>query len=113
MYQNVFSKNKLVAKLMVFLISAIVHEYILSFMFRYFLPVLFLQFGVFSVALTFINKESIFGNIFMWYSIGFGFSMVLTLYNIEYIARLNCPTDNSLTNYFVPRFISCNCVDLF
>lgn len=108
-YDNVFVHNKVASKLMVFLISAIFHEYIITLMLRFFFPVLFLKFSTFGVLLTFISQQNVIGNIFMWYSLAMGFSSVLSLYTIEYFARINCPVEGALIDYFVPRFLSCKC----
>lgn len=108
-YENVFVGNKLASKLTVFFISAVFHEYIISFTLRFFLPILFCQFFILGVLLTFINKETSAGNIFLWFSLELGFGIFLSLYSIELNARANCQLENTFSNYFIPTFLKCNC----
>lgn len=108
-YENVFVGNKVASKLAVFFISAVFHEYIITFTLQFFFPVLFCQFFIFGVLFTFVNKETSAGNIFMWITLELGYSMFLSLYSIELNARSNCQQEITSLNYFVPVFLTCNC----
>jgi sterol O-acyltransferase len=43
--ETLMPNNRIMPKLMVFAVSALFHEYVLTFAFRYFYPVLLLMFG--------------------------------------------------------------------
>ncbi|KAA0203849.1 hypothetical protein HAZT_HAZT000713 [Hyalella azteca] len=77
--------------LSVFLISSVVHEYILAFAFRFFYPVLLLMFGGFGVVLMFIKTRARQFNVFLWLSLILGTGILMCLYSIEWYARRNCP----------------------
>lgn len=106
----ILPKNKIVAKLTVFFISAVFHEYILGFTFRFFFPILFIQFFGVGVAMTFLKfKQNFVGNIVLWYTNALGMSMNTCAFSMEYYARVNCPIENvTLSTYFFPQLFKCN-----
>lgn len=109
-YEYVFKKSKIFSMLAVFTVSSFVHEYIIAFAFRFFYPVMLVMFqgiGVFVMFITNKEKNSI-GNIFMWFSLITGNSLMLCLYNMEYNARRNCEVGNSVIDYFIPVSWHCN-----
>lgn len=113
MYENITPRNKICSTLMVFFISAVVHEYILAFAFRFFYPVLLFMFGVIGLLLIFIKNEKnrSAGNLLMWLSLCVGNGLLLSFYSMEYFSRLNCSNereDDSLLQYFIPRSWSCH-----
>lgn len=111
LYEYVFKQNKVLSQFLVFTLSAIVHEYILGFTFRFCYPVMFVLFEFAGIFLMFVTKKEhkALGNIFMWLSLTMGMGLMLSLYHMEYYARKNCDFDNSsLWNYFVPISWSCN-----
>ncbi|KAG8035143.1 hypothetical protein G9C98_001633, partial [Cotesia typhae] len=113
-YEKLFPGNKLIATFFVFFTSAVVHEYILACVFRFFYPVMFVFFGVFGFVLVFITKKesSAIGNIFLWFSLIIGSGMMVSFYTMEYFARLNCPgLKDQLLDSFIPR--SWHCYDQF
>ncbi|KAF2905173.1 hypothetical protein ILUMI_01000 [Ignelater luminosus] len=109
-YEIVTPKNKVVSKLMVFLLSAIFHDYVLGFGFGFCLPILFFNFFGFGVLFNFYKiKPDMLGNILLWYFNAVGMSMNSVFYSIEYHSRVNCPIENvTIASYFIPRFLSCN-----
>lgn len=109
-YETIFRKCKPLAALTVFTISAIIHEYILAFAFRFFYPVLFVLFegfGVFMMFITMKNRKS-FGNIILWGALFIGNGIQVALYTMEYFARQNCQVGDSFVDYLVPVSWTCN-----
>jgi len=109
-YEIIVPKNKVVAKYAVFFTSAIFHEYILGFTFRFCLPILFLQFFGLGVIFTFIKiKNNLIGNVFLWYTNSLGMGINTALYTMEYFSRVHCPVEEeTFSSYFIPRLFSCN-----
>ncbi|XP_063586122.1 sterol O-acyltransferase 1-like [Penaeus indicus] len=94
--------------LVVFFISSVVHEYILSFAFRFFYPVLLVMFGGFGVAFMFVNSKARQFNIFLWVTLIFGTGILMCLYSMEWYARINCPAvHEGFVDYLVPRSLYC------
>lgn len=111
LYEYVTGRNRVLSQLLVFSLSAVVHEYILAFTFRFFYPVLFILFQGAGVMLIFVTKKEhkAFGNIFMWLSLAMGMGILLSVFHMEYYARKNCEFDeNDIMNYFIPISWSCN-----
>lgn len=111
LYEHVTGRNRVLSQLLVFSLSAIFHEYILGFTFKFCYPILFVLFQGAGVFLIFVTKKEhkAFGNIFMWLSLAMGMGILLSLYHMEYYARKNCDYDrNDFTNYFIPISWSCN-----
>lgn len=111
LYEYVTGRNRVLSQLLVFSLSAVVHEYILGFTFQFFLPILFVLFQGAGVMLIFITKKEhkAFGNIFMWLSLAMGMGIVLSVYHMEYYARKNCEYDETdFMNYFIPVSWTCN-----
>ncbi|VDP12710.1 unnamed protein product [Soboliphyme baturini] len=112
MYPLCGKKCRTLAITMVFFLSAVVHEYILTVAFRFFYPVLFLQFflaagpvGLMSVLRS--TKER-FWNVLLWCCILFGTGMLMCFYSCEWYARQNCPpVYNGALDVFVPRSWTC------
>ncbi|CAD6235832.1 GSCOCG00008003001-RA-CDS, partial [Cotesia congregata] len=110
LYEKLFPGNKLIATFSVFFTSAVIHEYILACVFRFFYPVMFVFFGGFGFVLVLITKKesSEIGNIFLWFSLITGSGMMVSFYTMEYFARLNCPgLKDELLDFFVPRSWLC------
>ncbi|KAL0119828.1 hypothetical protein PUN28_007927 [Cardiocondyla obscurior] len=107
MYEIVVPQNRMVSALTVFFVSAAFHEYILSFSFRFFYPVMFILFGVIGVPLFFVRKM-ITSNVFMWFTWSVGNGIIFNLYCMEYYARIHCPPhSNYYLDLFIPRSWSC------
>ncbi|XP_045118480.1 sterol O-acyltransferase 1-like isoform X2 [Portunus trituberculatus] len=102
------SKLRCFPMMVVFFISSVVHEYILSFAFRFFYPVLLIMFGGFGVAFMFVNSKARQFNIFLWVTLIFGTGIIMCLYSMEWYARINCPpTFDGFLDYAVPRSLNC------
>uniref|UniRef100_A0A3Q3XD59 O-acyltransferase n=1 Tax=Mola mola TaxID=94237 RepID=A0A3Q3XD59_MOLML len=81
------------AMLLVFTISAVVHEYILAVCFGFFYPVLFclfMCFGMFNFILHDQRKGPIW-NVIMWTSLFLGHAVIICLYSQEWYAQQYCP----------------------
>ncbi|KAM0728255.1 Sterol O-acyltransferase 2 [Formica fusca] len=106
MYEIVVPRNKSLATFTVFLISAIWHEYILAFAFRFFYPVLLVQFGGVGSILVLCNV--LVGNISIWVSFCIGNGILVSLYATEYYARYNCsPYSHYYADLLLPRSWNC------
>uniref|UniRef100_A0A182Y201 O-acyltransferase n=1 Tax=Anopheles stephensi TaxID=30069 RepID=A0A182Y201_ANOST len=109
--EYVFCNCRPLAMVGVFTVSAVFHEIILSFTFRFFYPVMFVQFEFMGLLLLFVTKHmgKDVGNLLLWFSLGIGNGINMSLYNMEYYARLNCPdVGSSILDYMVPVSWSCN-----
>lgn len=107
MYEIVVPGNKPLATLGVFFVSAVFHEYVLAFAFRFFYPVMFVLFGGLGFSLLFLGRIAT-SNIFMWFSFCLGNGLIFSSYTMEYYARRNC---SSYSNYYmdllIPRSLNC------
>ncbi|ESN97515.1 hypothetical protein HELRODRAFT_114186 [Helobdella robusta] len=94
----------------VFLLSAIVHEYIFSVAFGFFYPVLFFMFAGLGFGFTFLPlKSQMCGNVFLWVALFFGNGIIMCLYSMEWYARRRCPVyTDSYADYFIPRSWTCD-----
>ncbi|XP_011062277.1 PREDICTED: sterol O-acyltransferase 1-like isoform X2 [Acromyrmex echinatior] len=101
MYEILVPRNRMLSAIAVFLVSAIVHEYILAFGFGFFYPVMFMLFGVIGFAMFYVRKV-VTSNVFMWLSWSVGNGIMFSLYAMEFYARHNCPP---LSNYYLDLFI--------
>ncbi|KAF7272591.1 hypothetical protein GWI33_014645 [Rhynchophorus ferrugineus] len=111
-YELVVPGNKAFAKVLVFLLSAIVHEWILTYIFGFFLPALFLVFLFTGSCLTFLKTpDHSIVNILIWYCLALGSGWLVSLYSMEYFVRVNVPVENStVRDFIVPRLFTCNCI---
>ncbi|GFQ76778.1 sterol O-acyltransferase 1 [Trichonephila clavata] len=111
----VLGRSRTGAMLTVFLISAIIHEYILAICFKFVFPLLFILFSTFGVILVFITRRrtSSFWNVFLWGSMFQGWGLLTVFYSLEWYARINCPRNlNSWLDYVVPRSFICDVISL-
>ncbi|EDW68201.1 sterol O-acyltransferase 1 [Drosophila virilis] len=109
-YKYIFKGSKLAASLLVFMISALVHEQVLGFALQVFFPVMFVFFGVVGVSLVFLMRSApkTLGNIFLWFSLIFGNGMLISLYAMEYYAKRNCQlTYERWADYLTPAVWRC------
>ncbi|XP_058831429.1 sterol O-acyltransferase 1 [Topomyia yanbarensis] len=109
--EYLFKNCRSLGTVLVFTISAMFHEVILGFAFRFFYPVMFVQFEFMGLLLMFItrNLSKDAGNILLWLMLCIGNGIHLSLYNMEYYARRNCPiSGGSIVDYMVPVSWSCN-----
>uniref|UniRef100_A0A6J0TGT9 O-acyltransferase n=1 Tax=Pogona vitticeps TaxID=103695 RepID=A0A6J0TGT9_9SAUR len=104
-------KFKAAAMLLVFTVSAIVHEYVLDVCFGYFYPVLFCIYMGFGIAFNFVLHDGRKGpiwNVIMWTLLFLGHGIILCLYSQEWYAHQYCPLKNpTFLDYVKPRSWSC------
>lgn len=106
MYEIVTRQNKMLSMMTVFTISAVFHEYILSFTFRFFYPVMLTLFGGVGMFILFVLKSNT--NIFFWFSLLLGNGIMAALYCMEHYARVNCPPSrDDILDLFIPRTWTC------
>ncbi|XP_065053524.1 sterol O-acyltransferase 1-like isoform X2 [Rhopilema esculentum] len=109
--------KKALAAILVFVLSAIAHEYILILAFGFFFPLLFFMFGGVGFLFSLIGPKKGAGqphsawNIFMWVSLILGNGLLMCLYSQEWYASKNCPRDMSkISEVLIPRSWSSDCV---
>ncbi|XP_012254315.2 sterol O-acyltransferase 1 [Athalia rosae] len=111
MYELVTRGNKIISTLTVFTVSAIFHEYILAFAFRFFYPALFVSFAGVSLSFVFLSRkiEKAGGNVFIWLTLCLGVGVNLSLYSMEFYARINCPAHpDKYLDLIIPRSWTCH-----
>jgi sterol O-acyltransferase len=93
----------------VFLLSALVHEYIIGIALRFFYPIMFIEFFGFGVLMFFVTGRSGRGwNVFIWFGLLVGTGLMMSLYSLEYFARKNCaPTYDNFLDWLIPRSWIC------
>ncbi|ALC47858.1 CG8112 [Drosophila busckii] len=109
-YKYICKGSKTASSLLVFMISALVHEQVLGFALQMFFPVMFVFFGVVGVALVFLMRRApkTLGNIFLWFSLILGNGMLISLYAMEYYAKRNCELSyKHWTDYVTPALWRC------
>ncbi|XP_054712319.1 sterol O-acyltransferase 1-like isoform X2 [Uloborus diversus] len=112
---TLLGKSRVGAMLVVFMISAIIHEYILAVCFKFVFPLLFILFSTFGIILVFITRRrtSSFWNVFLWGSMFQGWGLLTVFYSMEWYARINCSrTLDSWLDYVVPRSFTCDVISL-
>uniref|UniRef100_A0A8C9TYS3 O-acyltransferase n=1 Tax=Scleropages formosus TaxID=113540 RepID=A0A8C9TYS3_SCLFO len=99
------------AMLSVFIVSAMVHEYVFTLCFGFFYPVMFCLFAVFGVVFNFTmndKRKSPVWNIIMWTCLFIGQGVQVCLYCQEWHAQIHCPRTGSFWELVIPRSWSCN-----
>ncbi|XP_061074807.1 sterol O-acyltransferase 2 [Conger conger] len=101
-----------IAMLSVFIMSALVHEYVLTFGFGFFYPVLFCLFAVIGVVFNFTmtdKRKSPIWNIILWICLFIGQGVLVCLYCQEWYAQKHCPpAGESFWELVIPRSWSCS-----
>ncbi|GIX93690.1 sterol O-acyltransferase 1 [Caerostris darwini] len=104
--------SRSIALVIVFFVSSVFHEYILSLSFGFFYPVLGVVYLSVGVPVIFLTKKKTtqLWNTFMWSMLFAGWGFVVFLYSIEWYARANCKgTEDPILDYFIPRSWSKSC----
>lgn len=101
--------NKEVAKYVTFFLSSIVHEWIISNMLGYFMPIMFVQFFGIGTILTYVKfPQNVVFKMIFWLSLGLGTGFMITMYGLEFYARFNdVPSSNGSFDFFIPRTLTC------
>jgi sterol O-acyltransferase len=97
--------SRLAALLSAFIISAIVHEYLICIAMGFFLPILGILFtgpGLIFILLT-KNATGRAWNIFMWITLSTGNAILMVLYVREFFARSIQPDKTFDYDFFIPR----------
>ncbi|KAJ7384193.1 Sterol O-acyltransferase 1 [Desmophyllum pertusum] len=111
-----YVKSRQLATVSVFILSAIVHEYVLMFAFRFFFPILLIMFGAVGLSFVFLKPKkhenvSQAWNVFMWITLIIGNGLLMCLYSQEWFAIQNCPSKStSLLDQLSPRSWSLECL---
>ncbi|XP_072537383.1 sterol O-acyltransferase 1 isoform X2 [Salminus brasiliensis] len=99
------------AMLIVFTVSAVVHEYVLAICFGFFYPVLFCLFMCFGMMFNFILHDRRKGpvwNVIMWTALFLGQGVLICLYSQEWYAQRYCPLQEpSFLDLLKPRSWTC------
>ncbi|KAH9282088.1 Sterol O-acyltransferase 1 [Echinococcus granulosus] len=110
-YRDVYAisgrNRRMLAQTAVFMLSAIVHEYVLTVVFRFFYPVLFIIFGGVGFAIANLRGRSRLWNVGLWAGLFMGMGILMCLYSMEWYARKNCPPAQGLIDLFIPRSWFC------
>jgi sterol O-acyltransferase len=110
-YYLLGKKHKWTCQFLIFLISAAIHEYVITLAFGFFYPVLFCMFGGLGFGFLFLKSEKNpnFWNFVMWISLLIGLGGLMCLYSIEWYARQNCSQsfDSIFIDYMLPRSFTC------
>lgn len=106
-YENVY-QNKEVAKIMVVLISAVIHEIMLDCSLRMFFPLLFIIFFGSGLVSAWCNiKHEDTAQIVAKFLFCWGSGFLLTAYSMEYNSRHYLPAvRNGIADYFIPRSLA-------
>ncbi|XP_060529017.1 sterol O-acyltransferase 1-like isoform X2 [Cylas formicarius] len=112
MYRFIVPGNKIVAQYTVFMISAIVHEWVLTYTFHFFFPALFILFLFSGIVMTYFRTPKLdIINVIFWYVLALGSGFLISLYSMEYFVRINLPVENPmLWEKFIPRLYTCDCI---
>ena len=104
--------NALLAKLTVFLLSFVVHEWVVFCCTGGLVPVIFFVFVVVGIPLTFFDiPKNILSVVVFWCSLILFSAIGFVFYTLEWYARWKNPLeDPTLWESLVPRFLTCNCV---
>ncbi|KAK9970905.1 hypothetical protein ABG768_026808 [Culter alburnus] len=99
------------AMLVVFTVSAVVHEYVLAICFGFFYPVLFCLFMCFGMAFNFVlhdRRKGPIWNVIMWTALFLGQGVLICLYSQEWYARRYCSIEEpSFIDLLKPRSWTC------
>ncbi|XP_070791056.1 sterol O-acyltransferase 2-like [Pituophis catenifer annectens] len=100
------------AMFIVFLLSAVFHEYIATLSFGFFYPVMFVLFVMPGVLFNFVlndKRKGPFWNIIMWICLSLGMAIFFSLYCQEYFAQVHCPLkEKTFWGLVTPRSWSCH-----
>jgi len=105
-------RGRKMAQLMVFFLSAAVHEYWFGVAFRIFYPVMFALYFICGGTFFFVSrliKMDQAWNVMMWFNLMIGNGMFVALYSMEWYARQRCgPSfESELWDVLVPRSWMC------
>nr|XP_023025138.1 sterol O-acyltransferase 1-like isoform X1 [Leptinotarsa decemlineata] len=117
LYEDVYEyvvENKNVAKILTFLISAVVHEWALTYILGYFFPGLSIYYLGFLLYILLEKKQQNNSTFKISFRIGLttGIGILISVYMLEYFARINMKKHyNSIGNFYLPNFLICDCIN--
>ncbi|XP_064401789.1 sterol O-acyltransferase 1-like [Halichondria panicea] len=90
-------------------LSAVIHEYIVAIALQFAFPLLFLEFAIGGAMVYFLRPKSMerLYNILLLIGFCFGGANLLFFYQMEFAARIYCPRQRSLQNFFLPQLLDC------
>lgn len=108
--------SRSLSMVLVFVVSALVHEYIIFVGLGFFFPALLVVYTTIGVFVVFLTKQRTaqFWNTFMWGMLFCGWGVLVTCYSAEWYARINCPKEQVSTyDLIYPRSWdpSCHIID--
>uniref|UniRef100_A0A1Y1MTP9 O-acyltransferase n=1 Tax=Photinus pyralis TaxID=7054 RepID=A0A1Y1MTP9_PHOPY len=108
-YEILCPGNKFIAKQLVFLLSALFHEYISTIALGFYLPIFMIFFFGFGNYLSYHKFSSSFvGNLFLLYSLTLGSSIMFTTAIMEHYCRTNSVQEEmTISNFFTPKLFTC------
>ncbi|KAK5641511.1 hypothetical protein RI129_010058 [Pyrocoelia pectoralis] len=108
-YEILCPGNKFVAKQIVFFISALFHEYVTAISLGFYVPIFMIFFFVLGNYFTYVKFSSPFvGNVFIWYTLTLGSSMMFATATMEHFCRINYVKEEfTINNFFTPKFLNC------
>ncbi|XP_062893804.1 sterol O-acyltransferase 2-like isoform X3 [Mobula hypostoma] len=111
-FLSIFGRRfRAAAMLSVFILSAVVHEYVLTLCLGYFYPVMFCLFAIIGVFFNFLfndNRTSPVWNIMMWVFLFIGQGIQVCLYCQEWYAQIHCPVkERTFWELVTPRSWYC------
>ncbi|KAG8129598.1 hypothetical protein E2320_016445, partial [Naja naja] len=111
-YKLIGGRARAGAMLIVFLLSAVFHEYIFTMSFGFFYPVLFVLFAGTGVFFTFVFNEKRKGpvqNTIIWICLLLGTAIFCSLYCQEWFAHVHCPLkEKTFWGLVTPRSWYCH-----
>ncbi|XP_064613550.1 sterol O-acyltransferase 1-like isoform X2 [Liolophura sinensis] len=96
---------------MVFFISAVFHEFILSVSMGFFYPVLYVMFAGAGFGFIFLTDKGVSRswNVFLWVALFIGDGVLMCTYSMEWYARRTCPVVNEpFWDFIIPRSWTCD-----
>lgn len=101
-------RSRAVAMAVVFTVSAAVHEYVLSLVFRFFYPILFVFFTFAGYPFMYLKGSGRGWNVFIWVMLFTGWGQMMCLYSMEWYARRNCePVLGHWIDFVIPHSWFC------
>ncbi|XP_022901432.2 sterol O-acyltransferase 1-like [Onthophagus taurus] len=110
--ENITPNSKSISRIMVFLISAVFHEYIMTVITQHFFPLMFVILFLTGIALPYLNFKHSIINIIFLYCTGIACGTLLIFYTVEFVVNRKCSiTETGVMNYLVPKIFRNECVN--
>lgn len=106
-YKYVTIGNKMTARLSVFMLSIVMHEVLFIYVTKLMCPVFSLSMLI-SLPLMIVRNTNRKFNLLMMLQCMLGNSILLMFPNMEFFAKINCPTRPASTPFYIPYLYSCH-----